>query len=81
MAHIVDHLNQVVHVNNILLVDLQEAVVERQQVGALHIAFQFDGLFGLSHHHLPAAHIVVVLEQAHVILVDHLEVDRIGIEP
>lgn len=44
MAHIVDHLNQVVHVNNILLVDLQEVVVERQQVGALHIAFQFDGL-------------------------------------
>lgn len=38
MAHIVDHLNQVVHVNNILLVDLQEVVVERQQVGALHIA-------------------------------------------
>lgn len=54
MAHIVNHLDKVIDVDDELLVYLHEMRGERKQVGALHAAFQSDRLPVVSYHHLPS---------------------------
>ena len=80
MANIVNHLDEVIDVDDELLVYLHEMRVEREQVGALHIAFQPDRLPVFSHHHLPASHFVIILEEADIIPIHQLEIHGVGIE-
>ena len=53
---------------------------ERKQVGALHAAFQPDRLPVIRHHHLPASHFVIILEEADILLIHQSEIHGVGIE-
>ena len=80
MAHIVNHLDEVIDVDDELLVYLHEMRGEREQVGALHAAFQPDRLPVIRHHHLPASHFVIILEEADILLIHQSEIHGVGIE-
>ena len=80
MAHIVNHLDEVIDVDDELLVYLHEMRGEREQVGALHAAFQPDRLSVISHHHLPASHFVIILKEADILLIHQPEIHGVGIE-
>ena len=80
MADIVDHLYQIVHIDDVLLVDLHKLLVETSQRFALYIALQADRSRNASHHNLPAATFVIILEYTDVSLVNQLEVCAVGIE-
>ena len=80
MAHIVNHLDEVIDVDDELLVYLHEMRGEREQVGALHAAFQPDRLPVVSYHHLPASHFVIILEEADILLIHQPEIHGVGIE-
>ena len=80
MAHIVNHLDEVIDVDDELLVYLHEMRGERKQVGALHAAFQPDRLPVIRHHHLPASHFVIILEEADILLIHQPEIHGVGIE-
>ena len=80
MAHIVNHLDEVIDVDDELLVYLHEMRGERKQVGALHTAFQPQGLPVASYHHLPASHFVIILEEADILLIHQPEIHGVGIE-
>ena len=80
MAHIVNHLDEVIDVDDELLVYLHEMRGEREQVGALHAAFQPDRLPVIRHHHLPASHFVIILEEADILLIHQPEIHGVGIE-
>ena len=80
MAHIVNHLDEVIDVDDELLVYLHEMRGECEQVGALHAAFQPDRLPVVSYHHLPASHFVIILEEADILLIHQPEIHGVGIE-
>ena len=80
MAHIVNHLDEVIDVDDELLVYLHEMRGERKQVGALHAAFQPDRLPVVSYYHLPASHFVIILEEADILLIHQPEIHGVGIE-
>ena len=80
MAHIVNHLDEVIDVDDELLVYLHEMRGECEQVGALHAAFQPDRLPVIRHHHLPASHFVIILEEADILLIHQPEIHGVGIE-
>ena len=80
MANIVNHLDEVIDVDDELLVYLHEMRGERKQVGALHAAFQPDRLPVIRHHHLPASHFVIILEEADILLIHQPEIHGVGIE-
>ena len=80
MAHIVNHLDEVIDVDDELLVYLHEMRGERKQVGALHAAFQPDRLSVIRHHHLPASHFVIILEEADILLIHQPEIHGVVIE-
>lgn len=69
MAYIVNHLDEVIDVDDELLVYLHEMRGECEQVSALHAAFQPDRLSVASYHHLPASHFVIILEEADILLI------------
>ena len=80
MANIVNHLDKVIDVDDELLVYLHEMRGECEQVGALHTAFQPDRLSVIRHHHLPASHFVIILEEADILLIHQPEIHGVGIE-
>ena len=80
MTHIVNHLDEVIDVDDELLVYLHEMRGERKQVGALHAAFQPDRLPVVSYHHLPASHFMIILEEADILLIHQPEIHGVGIE-
>lgn len=80
MADIVDHLYQIVHIDDVLLVDLHKLLVETSQRLALYIALQADRSRNTCHHNLSAATFVIILEYTDVSLVNQLEVCTVGIE-
>lgn len=80
VTHVVHHLYQVIHIDDIPLVDLHELVAEIHQSLTFQIAFQTNVLLATSHHEFPATLYVVIFEQTDVALIHQLEVKGVRIE-
>ena len=80
MAHVVDHLDEIVHIDDASLAHLHKLAVEIEQFLALQCALQSHRSLASCHHSLPAPHLMVVLKEAHVALVHEPKVYGVGIE-
>ena len=80
MAHVVDHLDEIVHIDDASLAHLLILAVDIEQFLALQCALQPHRSLASCHHSLPAPHLMVVLKEAHVALVHEPKVYGVGIE-
>ena len=80
MAHIVYHLYQIVHIDDILLIDLHKLLAQIEQGFTLDISLQTDGLLASGNNHLPTALLMIILEESDIALVYQFEIQGVGIE-
>ena len=80
MAYVVNHLYQIIHIDDKLLVDLYKLLIHFQEVITLDGSLQTDRSLAARYHSLPATHIMIVLEESDVTLVNQFEIYGIGIE-
>ena len=80
MAYVVNHLYQIIHIDDKLLVYLYKLLIHSQKIITLDGSLQTDRSFAARYHSLPAPYFMIVLKEGDVTLVNQFEIYGIGIE-
>ena len=80
MAYVVNHLYQIIHIDDKLLVYLYKLLIHSQKIITLDGSLQTDRSFAARYHSLPATYFMIVLKEGDVTLVNQFEIYGIGLE-